>query len=123
MFKNPFSFQGRIRRLEYGLSTIIYYVVFLLLNVMLPKTEAGTVAPTSALILLAALIPLGWFVLAQGAKRCHDKGQSGWYQLIPFYSLLLIFSDGNYGVNEYGPNPKGLGNDTEIDEIGKEISY
>ena len=28
MFKNPFSFSGRIRRMEYGLTFIIYIVAY-----------------------------------------------------------------------------------------------
>jgi uncharacterized membrane protein YhaH (DUF805 family) len=47
-----------------------------------------------------------WFLWAQNAKRCHDRGNSGWYQLIPFYFLVLLFGDGEEGENEYGDNPK-----------------
>ena len=28
MFKKPFSFDGRIRRTEFGLSFIIFYIIF-----------------------------------------------------------------------------------------------
>ena len=36
-------------------------------------------------------IPLFWFKLAQSTKRCHDLGESGWMQIIPFYFLILCF--------------------------------
>ncbi len=113
MFKNPFSFKGRIRRTEFGLSYIVYIIlyqiaVFICVNLL----------DTPGLILLFAL-PLLYFFIAQGAKRCHDRGNSGWYQLIPFYVLWMLFADSDDGVNEYGPNPKGIGNHEEIDEIGK----
>ena len=52
-------------------------------------------------------IPLLWFLYAQGAKRCHDLGNSGWWQIIPFYIFWLLFQDGQTGVNKYGNNPKG----------------
>ena len=57
------------------------------------------------------LIPLfnlvGWiWLLTQGAKRCHDLGNSGWYQLIPFYGLWMLFAKGDDDINEYGANPK-----------------
>ncbi|MDR0798218.1 MAG: DUF805 domain-containing protein, partial [Dysgonamonadaceae bacterium] len=59
-----------------------------------------------------------WFLWAQGAKRCHDRDRTGWYQMIPFYFLWLIFADGEYGENDYGPNPKGLGNyEEDINEL------
>lgn len=49
---------------------------------------------------------LFWFILAQGAKRCHDLGNSGFYQFIPFYGLWMLFEKGKSGENEYGNNPK-----------------
>ena len=96
MFSNPFSFDGRIRRMEYGISYIIY--------VISSQVIAGISIETPGLLIL--LIPLSWFGIAQGAKRCHDLGNSGWWQLIPFYPFWLIFQEGKPGSNEYGPNPK-----------------
>jgi len=48
---------------------------------------------------------LFWQFLEYGAKRCHDLGNSGFYQLIPFYGLFMLFQEGDVGANEYGPNP------------------
>lgn len=97
MFNNPFSFNGRIRRREYIISTIIYG---LLMAYLRKNMEAG-----DGISFLAA-IPLIWFKLAQGAKRCHDRGNSGWFQIIPFYELWMLFGDSDYGLNYYGANPK-----------------
>ncbi len=77
---------------------------------------------TMTLLLLLVAIPGYWFIFAQGAKRCHDRGNSGWYQIIPFYGLWMLFADSEIGKNEYGLNPKDIGNDDEIDEIGKHLS-
>ena len=96
MFSSPFSFEGRIRRLEYGISTIIYYVVYLIV------LGISSEAPIMGL----AMIPIIWFILAQGAKRCHDRGNSGWYQIIPFYVFWLLFAEGDSNNNEYGNSPK-----------------
>jgi hypothetical protein len=101
MFERPFSFEGRIRRTEYGISMIIYFFLIAILNSIVEESEA--------LIFLLAYIPLVWFLWAQNAKRCHDLGNSGWWQLVPFYSLWLLFQDGQPYTNSYGLNPKGLG--------------
>lgn len=100
MFSNPFSFKGRIRRTEYGISFIIYFIIYVFVNAVL---ETGD----EAAILGLAYIPMLWFLWAQGAKRWHDRGNSGWFQIIPFYGLWMLFGDGEIGNNEYGSNPKG----------------
>ena len=103
MFSNPFSFSGRIRRLEYGLSYIIYEVW----SVLIALVIGSIIKADAALILYYLFLTPGmWFLLAQGTKRCHDRGNSGWYQLIPFYGLVMLFGEGDYGTNEYGLDPK-----------------
>lgn len=101
MFKNPFSFDGRIRRTEYGLSAIFYAIAATILNAIIATNS-------EAVILGVAYIPMLWFIWAQGAKRCHDVGNNGWWQIIPFYALWLLFQDGDTGQNKYGENPKGI---------------
>lgn len=102
MFDRPFSFEGRIRRTEYGLSVIIYTFLSMTLSSMI---KSGTGEDD---FLLFGLIPLLWFMWSQGARRCHDLGNSGWWQLIPFYGLWLLFQDGQRFPNTYGENPKGI---------------
>lgn len=113
MFKNLFSFNGRIRRLEYGLSYAAYWVCYYFIVVAIDDN-----GPISSFAMLIS-IPVLWIMFAQGAKRCHDKNKNGWFQFIPFYVFVLLFSEGEHGENEYGPNPKGIGNKYDIDEIGK----
>jgi uncharacterized membrane protein YhaH (DUF805 family) len=116
MFKNPFSFKGRIRRTEYGISYLIYIILYVSSSFLIE--ESGDFG---SIIFFIIWIPLLWFYIAQGTKRCHDRGNSGWYQIIPFYVLWMIFADSDFGPNEYGDNPKGLGNHDDIDEIGKPV--
>ena len=97
MFTNPFSFNGRIRRTEFGISFIIYLFVYFIINLSIE----------TAPFVLILYIPLLWFLWAQGAKRCHDRGNSGWFQLIPFYVFVLLFGEGYPGENRFGLNPKG----------------
>ncbi len=96
MFAAPFSFDGRIRRTEYGISLIIYVFAASLIN------SIAKGAP----ILGLCYIPLLWFFWAQGAKRCHDRDASGWYQIIPFYAFWMLFAAGENAPNQYGNSPK-----------------
>ena len=93
-----FSFEGRIRRVEYGI-TILLYAVFSVFWTLI-KIPFFLQSILSILLL--------WFLLAQGAKRCHDIGKSGWWQIVPFFVVLwMLFKDGDVGFNEYGEDPKG----------------
>lgn len=103
MFKRPFSFNGRIRRTEYCLSFIIYMIWNGVINAMMETPEPSLGA---SLFVLISFIPMIWFLWAQNAKRCHDRGNSGWYQIIPFYVFVLMFGGSDEGSNEYGDNPK-----------------
>lgn len=94
-----FNFSGRLRRTGFCLS-FIFTILFLGFwgNVDKMQQFAGW-------NLLSVVIV--WFFLAQGAKRCHDIGQSGWCQLIPFYPVFMIFLKGQNGfLNKYGVNPR-----------------
>lgn len=108
MFKNPFSFEGRIRRLEYGLSHLIGVFAIYLIAFIVVAASGGGGNDGAAGILVIFNIPYLWFIWAQGAKRCHDIGNSGWWQLIPLYGLWMLFQEGQPGPNQYGENPKGI---------------
>ena len=104
MFRNSFSFEGRIRRLEYGLSFIIYYIWIIFSSFVAISINADNFEG----IYYICVIPGFYFWIAQGAKRCHDRGNSGWYQLIPLYTLWMLFGEGDIGNTNYGANPKGI---------------
>lgn len=101
MFSNPFSFRGRIRRLEYVVSLTAAYAAFYLIGI-----AYGRAGENASLLLLGLQILCWWFLIAQGAKRCHDLGHSGWWQLIPLYGLWMIFAGASPGSSKYGLNPK-----------------
>ena len=98
MFKNPFSFEGRIRRTEYGISFILAIIVLAILSSLAENNQ----------ILYILYIPLYWFIFAQGAKRCHDFDENGWWQIVPFYVLIMLFKNGDPTENKYGKDPKPL---------------
>jgi uncharacterized membrane protein YhaH (DUF805 family) len=97
MFKNPLSLKGRIGRLEYIISVVLYLIITKTL-----KSSLGVDTNASMIIQLFIL----WLLLAQSVKRSHDRGNSGWWIFIPFYVLFLIFANSEEAENEYGTNPK-----------------
>jgi uncharacterized membrane protein YhaH (DUF805 family) len=114
MFKNPFSFEGRIRRTEYGLSFIIFVIAKVITQFIAVGIAGTNSSDMSGAVVLSNifLIPFLWFLWAQGAKRCHDVGKNGWWQIIPFYPIYLIFGEGIKGENEYGEDPKKVSSET-----------
>ena len=61
-----------------------------------------------AMLIYLKVIDVLFFVLFvfQCIKRCHDWGHSGWFILIPFMIIFLIFAEGDDDVNSFGTNPK-----------------
>ncbi len=103
--KNPFTFKGRIRRRTYW---ITYMLAGLVMAPVQLAVESSSIYDSGILTLYIILyIVYAWVIIATSAKRCHDLGHNGWWQLIPFYSIWLAFQNGQPGENVYGENPKG----------------
>jgi uncharacterized membrane protein YhaH (DUF805 family) len=114
MFKDPFSFDGRIRRTEYGLSLLILLFAQMIIGGIIGIGSNSSNAGENIIIFYILMLPALIFIWAQGAKRCHDLGNNGWWQLIPFYGLWLLFADGQDGTNQYGDNPKGIQKNNQV---------
>ncbi|MCL4158565.1 UNVERIFIED_CONTAM: hypothetical protein GTU68_032230 [Idotea baltica] len=122
VLKQYADFRGRARRKEYWMFTLIHLCIFFVLaflTVFLTNDFNGIIG----IYFIATFIPF----LAVTARRLHDIGKSGWWYLINFVPyiggfVILIFTcmDGNIGVNQWGENPKGIGNDNDISKIGTE---
>jgi uncharacterized membrane protein YhaH (DUF805 family) len=93
-----FSFDGRIRRLEYGLTFIAYMFMSFILALL---SEAELY-----ILWLILYVPVMWILYAQGAKRCHDMGYNGWWQIVPFFFLVMIFGKQEPQINKYGAPAK-----------------
>ena len=102
-----FSFEGRIKRLEYIMTFIVYYVILCSFEFISPNLAVAD-EPVESLIWLVVFFVLSWVIIAQGAKRCHDRNNSGWYQIIPLYFLWMIFAEGDVGKNNYGNEGRSL---------------
>ena len=107
VLKKYATFSGRARRKEIWMFILINFIIMVILSALDMALGIGLL---SGIYALAVLVPS----LAVGARRLHDIGKTGWWQLvglIPFIGLivLIIFfvMEGNPGDNQYGPNPKG----------------
>ncbi|WP_452223607.1 DUF805 domain-containing protein [Lacinutrix chionoecetis] len=120
---NYANFEGRARRQEYWMFTLINVLIIIALaivsGILVGVTEEPAFMIIYALYALAVLIP----GLAVSVRRLHDQGKSGWYylvSLIPFvggiWLLVLMATEGDYGPNEYGPDPKKPIEPTPISE-------
>ncbi len=104
-------FNGRSRRLEYWVFTLISGLI--VAGLSYADASMGNYPPLlSALYGLAVLIP----AIAVTVRRLHDTDRSAWWLLIIIVPgigqlVLLIFMlmGGKPERNQYGPDPKGLG--------------
>lgn len=108
MFSHPFSFKGRIRRTEYWITFIISCLVNFSIDLIFNSTSYSFSESIYIVLFVIVIfyVTFIWFLLAQNTKRCHDLGNSGFYQLIPFYGLWLLFKEGEKEINKYGVSPK-----------------
>lgn len=100
-----FSFEGRITASVFLIRMLLSFLFYIFLTIshmfLFSRTKNYEISAFLSLILMVLYL---WFWFAQGAKRCHDLGKSGWWQLIPFYILWMLFQKGDYFKNQYG-NP------------------
>ncbi len=106
--RNYADFQGRARRKEYWMFTLLVTLATVL-AVILGGSGSNFGTLLMVVIILGGVIP----GLAVTVRRLHDLGLSGWLVLvglIPYVGslvlLILMLLDGKRGTNQYGPNPK-----------------
>ncbi|WP_103069732.1 DUF805 domain-containing protein [Aquimarina sediminis] len=100
--KNYVGFSGRARRKEYWMFVLFNTVIMYGLVILGTVLEIGLLATLGGIYFLATLIPS----IAVAVRRMHDVDKDWWYMLIPIYNLILAFTEGTKGDNQYGPDPK-----------------
>ncbi|MCV6620690.1 MAG: DUF805 domain-containing protein [Cellvibrionaceae bacterium] len=99
------DFSGRARRKQYWMFVLFYFIFSIVVSIV--DSILGTMF-LGMIFGLAMLVPS----LAIGARRLHDTGRSGWWQLllliplIGFIVLLVFYVQDSHPDNDYGPNPK-----------------
>lgn len=120
-FSKYATFDGRATRSEFWwfylfivLVNLVVYIPVLLIGIAAANGNSGVLGAIGVLlwivwgiVVLALIIPQ----LAVGCRRLHDRGQSGWLQLLLFVPcgniVLIVFwvMEGTPGDNAYGPKP------------------
>ena len=136
--KHYADFSGRARRSEYWFFTLVHSLLVILpiiIGLVMivtasltqlhhPASEAPRYGNVGVFIIfIFSLLHLALFIpqLAVSVRRLHDTDKSGFFILIAFIPyvgiiggiVLLVFycMDSTPGYNQYGPNPKGIGNE------------
>ena len=121
------DFNGRARREEFWMFQLFNFLALMVLMIVLGGIsvllEVPALMSLVGIYVLAIIIPS----LALVVRRLHDTGKSGWFYLITFipliggiWLLIIYCTDSENGANNWGENPKGIGNNATIDQIGQE---
>lgn len=109
-----FSFNGRIKRSQYWLGTIavnvinwmVFFVVtsanFAAVQSKDPSAQLSGLLSQSALTLPVSLA-VTWAALAIQVKRFHDRGQSGWWTLLPLAPVVFMVMEVITGIGQGWP--------------------
>ncbi len=111
--KNHYAdFEGRATRKEFWMYILVYVIIVVVASFVASIFNAPILV---FLLGVAVLLPN----LAIAARRLHDTGKSGWWQLIgliPYIGALILIvllaQKGQKGPNKYGPDP--LISDSEV---------
>lgn len=110
VFANYALFEGRARRSEFWYFQLFQFIVGFTAGLL---AFTGFLAVLFPIFILALLVPNA----AVSWRRLHDIGKSGvWYFIsyIPIvgtiWMVIWLAQDSQVGGNQYGPNPKGVGN-------------
>jgi uncharacterized membrane protein YhaH (DUF805 family) len=111
------DFGGRARRKEYWyfvLFNFIAAIIAMIIDAILEMTINSHTSPLNygpcyMIYIATAILP----ALAVAVRRLHDLGKSGWMLFIVFipfvggiWLFVLFCTEGDYGENRYGSNPK-----------------
>ncbi|MGH2666228.1 DUF805 domain-containing protein [Flavobacterium sp.] len=122
VLENYANFNGRARRSEYWYYTLANFILAIIAMILDGVLGLGFgkfgYGPIYGLLFLATIIPS----IAVAVRRLHDVNKSGWFILLAFvplaniWLLILLFTEGTKGNNQYGADPKS--DFSEISEIG-----
>ncbi len=104
-FKKYADFSGRATRKQYWMFVLFYMIIYIALGVIDVLLQTFVLG---LIFSLALFIPS----ISIAARRLHDTGRTGWWQLIylvPLIGLIVMIVflvQDSHDENQYGPNPK-----------------
>lgn len=104
-FRQYADFKGRARRKQFWMFYLFYVIFYVILGVIDFMLASFIL---SSIFVLASLIPF----ISITARRLHDTGRSGWWQLIALVPvigaivLIVFLAQDSRDENQYGQNPK-----------------
>ncbi len=126
VFQKYIDPNGRASRSEYWYFVLFNFCVGLVLGGLHRSSRVSIFGWISVLYGLAVILPEFMVEI----RRLHDIGKSGLcilFVLIPVVGPILMLywlcKDSQVGYNEYGPNPKGIGNVYDYDSYDSYGSY
>ncbi|VAW75333.1 Integral membrane protein [hydrothermal vent metagenome] len=103
-FKRYADFSGRATRQQYWMFILFYFIGYIVLAVIDGVLGTFVLAILYSLVLLVPSISIA-------ARRLHDTGRTGWWQLISLIPLIgiivmiVFLVQDSQEDNEYGPKP------------------
>jgi uncharacterized membrane protein YhaH (DUF805 family) len=118
-------FDGRARRTEYWMFNLFNFLIVFVLEIPFfavssMSTNSNSSLPSFLITLFTSIVSLYSLALiipslAVTVRRLHDIGKSGWWYFISIvpviggiWLLVLLCTDSEPGLNQYGPNPKEI---------------
>jgi len=86
-FKLYGVFSGRSTREEYWMFTLIYMLTYLVLSGLAFLLDSKMFQVVLTILSFGVIIPS----LSITARRLHDVGRSGWWQIAPYIGMLFSF--------------------------------
>ncbi len=101
-FKKYSDFDGRASRKEFWFFFLFDMIIMIIIALLIESEAVYRILIT--LWKLFVLLP----TTALAIRRMHDVNKSGWFILIPIYSIILYCKAGDSLINKYGTKPQEL---------------
>ena len=108
-----FNYSGRINRFEFWVKGVVVWLAVVLVLETVGLLLRSISDPVGTVALGGFGVLFIWMYFAIVAKRCHDRGASGWWSLLTLIPLIgtvyLIIAcgilPGDPNDNRYGAQP------------------